>query len=166
MDSTPAAALQEAEDALAAWNDTDDSPAVQYAANRRLYNAVDTLYASLNNKVDDSTQRALDVNENVAGNVDPEELAMRLNINYSWFRRVFKEYTGYAPAKYFQELKLRKAKQLLVGTSQSVKEILFFLVSSLPNTSFLFLRSVQGLLRWSIVRLGEKSEFIIYQRNI
>lgn len=30
-------------------------PAVQYAANRRLYNAVDTLYASLNNKVDDST---------------------------------------------------------------------------------------------------------------
>ena len=30
------------------------------AANRRLYNAVDTLYASLNNKVDDSTQRALD----------------------------------------------------------------------------------------------------------
>ena len=53
VDSTPAAALQEAEDALATWNDTDDSPAVQYAANRRLYNAVDTLYASLNNKVDD-----------------------------------------------------------------------------------------------------------------
>ena len=110
-------------------------------------------------------QAKIIMNENVAGNVDPEELAMRLNISYSWFRRVFKEYTGYAPAKYFQELKLRKAKQLLVGTSQSVKEILFFLVSSLPNTSF-FLRSVQGLLRWSIVRLGEKSEFIIYQRNI
>ena len=105
-------------------------------------------------------QAKIIMNENVAGNVDPEELAMRLNISYSWFRRVFKEYTGYAPAK------LRKAKQLLVGTSQSVKEILFFLVSSLPNTSFLFLRSVQGLLRWSIVRLGEKSEFIIYQRNI
>ena len=111
-------------------------------------------------------QAKIIMNENVAGNVDPEELAMRLNISYSWFRRVFKEYTGYAPAKYFQELKLRKAKQLLVGTSQSVKEILFFLVSSLPNTSFLFSRSVQGLLRWSIVRLGEKSDFIVYQRNI
>lgn len=111
-------------------------------------------------------QAKIIMNENVAGNVNPEELAMRLNISYSWFRRVFKEYTGYAPAKYFQELKLRKAKQLLVGTSQSVKEILFFLVSSLPNTSFLFSRSVQGLLRWSIVRLGEKSEFIVYQRNI
>ena len=72
-------------------------------------------------------QAKIIMNENVAGNVDPEELAMRLNISYSWFHRVFKEYTGYAPAKYFQELKLRKAKQLLVGTSQSVKEILFFL---------------------------------------
>ena len=102
-------------------------------------------------------QAKIIMNENVAGNVNPEELAMRLNISYSWFRRV---------SKYFQELKLRKAKQLLVGTSQSVKEILFFLVSSLPNTSFLFSRSVQGLLRWSIVRLGEKSEFIVYQRNI
>lgn len=73
------------------------------------------------------------MNENVSGNIDPEELAMRLNISYSWFRRVFKEYTGYAPAKYFQELKLRKAKQMLVGTSQSVKEISFFWASSLPN---------------------------------
>ena len=53
-------------------------------------------------------QAKIIMNENVAGNVDPEELAMRLNISYSWFRRVFKEYTGYAPAKYFQELKLRK----------------------------------------------------------
>ena len=61
--------------------------------------------------------------ENVFKDVDPEELAMKLNISYSWFRKIFKDYTGYAPAKYFQELKLRKARQLLVGTSQSVKEI-------------------------------------------
>lgn len=83
-------------------------------------------------------QAKIIMNENVSGNVDPEELAMRLNISYSWFRRVFKEYTGYAPAKYFQELKLRKAKQMLVGTSQSVKEISFFWVSSLPNIFSLF----------------------------
>lgn len=72
-------------------------------------------------------QAKIIMNENVFKNVDPEELAMRLNISYSWFRKVFKEYTGYAPAKYYQELKLRKAKQLLVSTSQSVKEISFLL---------------------------------------
>lgn len=63
------------------------------------------------------------MSENVYKDMDPEELALRLNISYSWFRRVFKDYTGYAPVKYFQELKLRKAKQLLVETSLSVKEI-------------------------------------------
>ncbi|SHF62378.1 AraC-like ligand binding domain-containing protein [Bacteroides luti] len=68
-------------------------------------------------------QAKIIMNENVFKDVDPEELAMKLNISYSWFRKIFKDYTGYAPAKYFQELKLRKAKQLLVGTSQSVKEI-------------------------------------------
>lgn len=72
-------------------------------------------------------QAKIIMNENLLGDVDPEELAMKLNISYSWFRKVFKDYTGYAPAKYFQELKLRKAKQLLVGTSQSVKEIAFTL---------------------------------------
>lgn len=72
-------------------------------------------------------QAKIIMKQNVLRNVDPEELAMQLNISYSWFRKVFKDYTGYAPAKYFQELKLRKAKQLLVGTSQSVKEISFVL---------------------------------------
>lgn len=78
--------------------------------------------------IDQKIERAkIIMNENVFKDVDPEELAVKLNISYSWFRKVFKDYTGYAPAKYFQELKLRKAKQLLVGTSQSVKEISFLL---------------------------------------
>ena len=72
-------------------------------------------------------QAKIIMNENVYRDIDPEELAMKLNISYSWFRKVFKDYTGYAPAKYFQELKLRKAKQLLVGTSHSVKEISYML---------------------------------------
>ena len=62
-------------------------------------------------------QAKIIMNENVFKDIDPEKLAMKLNISYS----------GYAPAKYFQELKLRKAKQLLVGTSHSVKEISFML---------------------------------------
>ena len=52
---------------------------------------------------------------------------MRLNISYSWFRKTFKKYTGYSPAKYFQELKLRKAKQILINTSYPVKEICFMI---------------------------------------
>ncbi len=78
--------------------------------------------------VDEKIEQAkIIMSENVMGDIDTEELAMKLNISYSWFRKVFKEYTGYAPAKYFQELKLRKAKQLLVHTSESIKEISYML---------------------------------------
>lgn len=72
-------------------------------------------------------QAKIIMNENVFKNIDPEDLADQLNISYSWFRKVFKDYTGFAPAKYFQELKLRKAKHLLVSTSHSVKVISYML---------------------------------------
>ena len=72
-------------------------------------------------------QAKIIMRESILHGIDPEEVAMRLNISYSWFRKVFKDYTGYAPARYFQELKLHKAKQMLVDTRMSVKEIAFVL---------------------------------------
>jgi len=52
-----------------------------------------------------------------------EELALELGVGYSWFRRMFRHYTSLAPAQYFLQLKLNKAKDLLVSTSLTVKEI-------------------------------------------
>lgn len=72
-------------------------------------------------------QAKIIMNENVCKEIDPEELAEKLNISYSWFRKTFKKYTGYSPAKYFQELKLRKTKQILINTSYPVKEICFMI---------------------------------------
>lgn len=63
--------------------------------------------------------------EHLYEKVDLEVLAAKLNLSYSWFRKEFKNYTGYAPARYYQELKIRKAKELLVTTSHSVKEVAF-----------------------------------------
>jgi AraC-like DNA-binding protein len=84
------------------------------------------------------------MNENVYKNIDPEELAETLNISYSWFRKVFKDYTGYAPAKYFQELKLRKAKHLLVSTSHSVKIISFMLDYNSTEHFFSLFKKITG----------------------
>ena len=61
--------------------------------------------------------------ENIHKDIDIQEIANNLGISYSLFRKEFKEYTGYAPSQYFQELKLRKAKELLAETNLSVKEI-------------------------------------------
>ncbi len=89
-------------------------------------------------------QAKIIMNENVYKNIDPEDLAQKLNFSYSWFRKVFKDYTGYAPAKYFQELKLRKAKQLLVGTSHSVKEIAYMLDYNSTEHFFSLFKKITG----------------------
>lgn len=67
------------------------------------------------------------MSENIYTGISPEEIALLLNVKYTRFRKAFKKVTGYAPAKYLQELKMRKAKQLLHETSFSIKEISYML---------------------------------------
>ena len=61
--------------------------------------------------------------ENINKDIDIQGIATNLGISYSLFRKDFKEYTGYAPSQYFQELKLRKAKEFLAESSLPIKEI-------------------------------------------
>lgn len=63
--------------------------------------------------------------ENIHKEIDIHEIASNLGTSYSWFRKEFKEYTGFAPSQYFQELKLKRAKELLTETNLSIKEISF-----------------------------------------
>ncbi len=55
--------------------------------------------------------------------IRPEEIAGALCMGYSNFRKIFREYTGFSPAKYIQEVRFSKAKELLTNSSLSVKEI-------------------------------------------
>ena len=131
--------------------ETDKTSAQQYLSGIVLHMIGMVLSISKNkifemSDIDQKIEQAkVIMNENVYGSIDPEELAMRLNISYSWFRRIFKEYTGYAPTKYFQELKLRKAKQMLVSTSQSVKEISYLLNFQSAEYFFAFFKKHTGL---------------------
>jgi AraC-like DNA-binding protein len=61
--------------------------------------------------------------EHVTSTITAEEVALKLNIGYSWFRRTFKEYTGFSPNQFIIELKVQKAKELLTQTNDSIKEI-------------------------------------------
>ncbi len=63
--------------------------------------------------------------ENIHKDLDIKGIAKNLGISYSLFRKEFKEYTGYAPSQYFQELKLRNAKEYLTETNLPIKEISF-----------------------------------------
>lgn len=63
--------------------------------------------------------------EHIATELKPEVIADKLNMSYSRFRKIFKEYTGFAPSQYMQELKIQKIKELLTNTNLTVKEIAF-----------------------------------------
>lgn len=61
--------------------------------------------------------------ENYSNDIDLMKVAQRLGASYSWFRKVFKQYTSQSPAHYFQEIKIRKAKELLLESNMPIKEI-------------------------------------------
>ena len=61
--------------------------------------------------------------ENYATSIAPEEIAAEVCMSYSWFRRIFKQYTGFAPAQYIQALRIQKGKELLTNTLLTVQEI-------------------------------------------
>lgn len=57
--------------------------------------------------------------------VSPEEIATQLGLGYSWFRRMFKEYTGVSPNQYQLQQKLLKSKELLTSSSLNISEIAY-----------------------------------------
>jgi len=65
------------------------------------------------------------IRSNLEANISPQDIADQLKIGYSRFRKLFKEYTGMAPVQYHIQLKLEKAKEELVNTTKSIKEIAF-----------------------------------------
>ena len=110
----------------------EDKTAAQQNLAGIVFNILGTILSLAQNKnfeTNDSAQKIerakVIMCENTLKNLEIKELAQNLGISYSLFRKVFKEYTGYSPAQYFQELKLRKAKEMLTETNHSIKEVAF-----------------------------------------
>lgn len=61
--------------------------------------------------------------ENLNTNVNIEKLACDLNVGYSYFRQMFRKYTGISPTQYHLSLRIQRAKDLLVSSDLSFKEI-------------------------------------------
>ncbi|MDF1573387.1 MAG: AraC family transcriptional regulator [Bacteroidales bacterium] len=61
--------------------------------------------------------------KNVEENIDFEKIAVERNVGYSYFRKMFKRYTGISPKQYHLQLKIIRAKELLINTNLPIKEI-------------------------------------------
>jgi AraC-like DNA-binding protein len=65
------------------------------------------------------------MNEKIDEEIDFKILANNLGISYSKFRSDFKRQTGLPPLQYFLFLKIEKAKDLLIHTDISSKQIAY-----------------------------------------
>lgn len=77
--------------------------------------------------------------------VSPEEVAQHLCMGYSNFRKVFKEYTGFSPAKYIQNVRFAKVKEALTNTSLPVKEVAFEMGFDNYDYFFTAFRRITGM---------------------
>ncbi len=75
----------------------------------------------------------LRIRETLEEAVSIQDISQELGISYSSFRKLFKEYTGMAPAMYQQSLRLQRAKELLSTTDESIKEIAYRLNFESPD---------------------------------
>lgn len=81
----------------------------QPAADAQNANAIELAIARIQNEFDRDLNMKL--------------LAQELGVGYSWFRHMFATHTGLSPHQYLLELRLVRARSLLVETQLSVKEI-------------------------------------------
>ena len=67
------------------------------------------------------------IKDNTESHISQEKIAKDLGLGYSWYRRMFKEYTGVSPAQYHLQQKVMRAKELLTTTDKNISEIAYTL---------------------------------------
>ncbi len=95
--------------------------------------------------VDKINEARILMKEHIENPLTPEEIAFRLGLGYSWFRRMFKEYTGVSPAQYQSQQKLLKAKELLTASFLNISEIAFILKFETIGQFSTFFKKKEGL---------------------
>ena len=73
------------------------------------------------------------IRESLEADLTIQQIAKEMNVSYSNFRKLFKEFTGVSPALYQQDLRLQRAKELLTTTDLSIKQIAYQLRFESPD---------------------------------
>jgi AraC-like DNA-binding protein len=61
--------------------------------------------------------------QNAANTASMEQLARHFQMSEKHFRRLFKAHTGLSPYQYYLQARIHRAKEMLLGTTLSIKEI-------------------------------------------
>lgn len=109
-----------------------EKPGFQMIASGIVIKLVGSLISYIKNKefkgkaIEDKIEKCrFYIRQNMSEEIDFKKLAKDIGISYSYFRKMFKNFTDVSPAQYQLHLRIIRAKELLIGTSKSIKEISF-----------------------------------------
>lgn len=112
----------------------DEHPGFQQQTAGRVMNILGEIVAVVKNQefegkeIEKRIKEAqCDIRERLDQSLNLEIFAQRYQMSYSYFRKLFKTYTGLSPAQYHLQLRLQKARDLISSTDNSVKDIAFSL---------------------------------------
>ena len=90
--------------------------------------------------------------------ITPEAIAREVNMRYSWFRRIFKHYTGFTPAQYILALKIQKSKELLTHSDLTAQEIACDVGFNDSNNFFTIFKKKTGMTPVSYRNFTQRSQ--------
>lgn len=90
------------------------------------------VFHSKNRNIEDFTEQLIQktkmlFRQAIRTDIDWQELCKKLGVSYSKFRKIFKNYVGMPPGQYFMQLKISKAKELLLQTNMPLKRMAEYL---------------------------------------
>jgi two-component system response regulator YesN len=85
------------------------------------------------------------ISDNLKEELDLEKTAARFNLSSYYFSRSFKEALGYNFSDYINMLRIKKAKELLISNSLSIKEVCYSVGYSDPNYFSKVFKKYEGL---------------------
>ena len=134
------------------WHSSQEKTGYQEMISSIVLHILGTVYYKRRNNsftntyvVDKINEARILMKEQVENPLTPEEIASRLGLGYSWFRRMFKEYTGVSPAQYQLQQKLLKAKELLTSSSMNISEIAYSLKFENAGQFSTFFKKKEGV---------------------
>lgn len=104
--------------------------------------------------VEKINQARIIIRDNISNQISPAQVAEQLGLGYSWFRKAFKKYAGISPAQFQLQIRLQRAKDLLLNTNLSISEIAYELTFDTPGQFSTFFRQKAGMTPKEFRRTG------------
>ncbi|MDD3168643.1 MAG: AraC family transcriptional regulator [Eubacteriales bacterium] len=97
------------------------------------------------------------MSENISKTITLDDLSQKFNLSKFYFSREFKKFTGFSPIEYLIQLRIDRAKKLLLSSDQRISEVCSFV--GIPDENYFsqLFKSKAGVSPLNYRKLGRKN---------